>query len=320
MNKEENRRFIRRLIIGILAVLFVLEISSRVCLVLQRNDDVLKDNDSWGIFQEAEDSIDVIAIGDSGVYSSISPLDMWNEQGITAYVWSEPSQRIHETYFYLKRIYSCQSPKVVMIDVNQVFQDPTDSANLDSQVKAVLADWFPVFTYHKYWKNIMKYPVYRKVDHSVTKGFFARTSCDPADLSRDYMKKTKKRETVNEASFQKLTKCIDLCQSQGSQVLLVAVPSRSDWDYKKHNAIEDYAKNGGYTFLDLNEKKKGLKLDWETDTADGGNHLNIHGAVKVSKYLGKYLTKHYDLRDRRKEMGFSSWDEDWEIYQAALEK
>ena len=42
-------------------------------------------------------------------------------------------------------------------------------------------------------------------------------------------------------------------------------------------------------YNDLNLIYKDLGIDFEKDTADGGDHLNIYGAKKVSKYLGDYL-------------------------------
>lgn len=58
----------------------------------------------YSIFQEPDNSIDVLAIGDSNVYSGIFPLIWWEQDGFTGYTWGQASQRIPETYEYLKQI------------------------------------------------------------------------------------------------------------------------------------------------------------------------------------------------------------------------
>ena len=95
------------------------------------------------LFYEPEDTIDVLTIGTSDVYSAVSPLEWWNNYGYTGYAWGEPAQRIYETYEYLKKIYEKQSPKVVFIEVGDVFRDKTDAENLDNMVKAKLKTFFP---------------------------------------------------------------------------------------------------------------------------------------------------------------------------------
>ena len=38
-----------------------------------------------------------------------------------------------------------------------------------------------------------------------------------------------------------------------------------------------------------------LKINWQTDSYDGGDHLNLQGAEKVTDYLGEYLKENYDF-------------------------
>lgn len=44
-------------------------------------------------------------------------------------------------------------------------------------------------------------------------------------------------------------------------------------------------------------KKSGI--DYSVDTYDGGLHLNLTGAEKLSKFFGKILKEEYDLTDHR---------------------
>ncbi|EOS37695.1 hypothetical protein C808_03675 [Lachnospiraceae bacterium M18-1] len=45
-----------------------------------------------GIRKESKNTIDVLAAGDSLTYSSVSPLVLWNQYGITSYVCGQPEQ------------------------------------------------------------------------------------------------------------------------------------------------------------------------------------------------------------------------------------
>ena len=40
-------------------------------------------------------------------------------------------------------------------------------------------------------------------------------------------------------------------------------------------------------------------IDYETDTYDGGLHMNYSGAKKLSEWLGNELKTKYEIRDHR---------------------
>lgn len=91
---------------------------------------------------------------------------------------------------------------------------------------------------------------------------------------------------------------VRLCKKNGIQIFLYSAPSPRNYCFQKHNTIMKYAKKNGLKYLNLNMKTKELGIDGSEDSLDKGNHLNILGAVKVSDYLGSYLKKEYDLKDR----------------------
>ena len=63
-----------------------------------------------GIFSEPKDSIDTVFIGDSEVYHSFIPLNIWRDYGITSYDVSSPAQKLVYSMEFLKnklrRLYS----------------------------------------------------------------------------------------------------------------------------------------------------------------------------------------------------------------------
>ena len=104
-----------------------------------------------------------------------------------------------------------------------------------------------------------------------------------------------------------MDKIIDVCKKENIELILVEIPSADSWSYAKSKELSKYAEEKQLKFLDLNLVLDEIGLDWKTDTADGGDHLNVYGAEKVTKYMGKYLTENYDIEDRRKDEKYKSW-------------
>lgn len=54
-----------------------------------------------------------------------------------------------------------------------------------------------------------------------------------------------------------------------------------------------------------------MQIDWQTDTYDGGLHLNADGAEKFTKFFGRILADKYGLGSRKNE---SDVTERWNTY------
>ena len=68
-----------------------------------------------GIFSEPKDSIDTVFIGDSEVYHSFIPLNIWRDYGITSYDVSSPSQKLVYSMEFLKKTFEKQSPENLIL-------------------------------------------------------------------------------------------------------------------------------------------------------------------------------------------------------------
>lgn len=303
-------------IIFLVLLCLILWLLSAASISMDKDVNPLYNHSAHSMLSEPRNSIDVIAIGDSSVYSSISPLEWWDEYGITGYAWSEPSQRISETYEYLKTIYKYQSPSVVFIEVNNMFRDPSDIDNLDSMTKASLAQIFPVITFHK---NLDPHKLQNlKADsHSLTKGYFFRLNHKKVHKNKKRMKQTTKCKEINWLSKHSLRKCVTFCQQHHSSVVLLSVPNYNSWNMAKHNALEKLSDEYQVPFLDLNLDLKNT-INWKKSSADGGSHLNATGAKITSAYLGTYLKNNFLLPDHRKDSSYQQWNKDLMQYRQAV--
>lgn len=309
--------WLSRILIFLLVLGVVLESLSRFCVELDRNRNPILNDSPTSLFSEPKNTIDVLTIGTSDVYSSVQPLEWWHQHGYTGYAWGEPSQRIFETYGYLKKIYRVQTPKVVFLEIGNLYRDTTNAQVLDSIVRANLGTIFPIVLYHRNF-NPIKLLNLGAPRHSITKGYLIRADTSRSeDISNDYMKPVQKEAPVNSFCVEELRRCVKFCRSHGSQVILLSIPDQSSWNMMRHNTVAKLAEKNGVPYLDLNLELQG-EIDWKLDTPDGGIHMNYRGARKVSRYLGCYLHTHYSLPNHRADHAYKSWNRDYKLLKKAL--
>ena len=83
----------------------------------------IKEPETRAIYTERENSLDVIAIGNSDIYAAYTPMQLWKDYGLASYVCGEPGQRVYEAYYLLKSVLEHQSPRVVVYETDEIFQN-----------------------------------------------------------------------------------------------------------------------------------------------------------------------------------------------------
>ncbi len=265
-----------------------------------------------GIQGEPENSIDVLVLGDSEAYSSISPMQLWDTHGFTSYLCSTSGQPLYDSYRLLRQSLERQRPKVVILETNAIFRPYT----LRDAIFARAGMLFSVLRYHDRWKDLhindLRRPSSTWTDDF--KGYRYNPGVDPARTT-SYMQPNGASEpipTLNEICLQEM---LTLCEQSGAQLTLVSTPSTINWNHARHESIAAFAKAYDLPYLDLNTLPDQIGIDWQTDTRDKGDHLNHRGAVKVTQFLGNYLTEHFDLPDHREEEAYAPWSRALARYQ-----
>lgn len=263
----------------------------------------------YEILGERPNTIDVIAVGDSLVYSSFSPMEIWNDYGFTSFDSAEPAQVISSTYKNIELAIKNQHPKVILLEANIIFRDPK---NQDKYTRFYRKnkDFNPLGQHHNNWKNYM---TYGKKDNwiNIYKGFKYITKTEPSK-NKKYMKPSNEVRPIAKENSEYFNKIVDLCEKNNTKLVLISFPTQTTWSYKKHNAIAKIAKEKNLEFIDLNLID--LKIDWEKDTKDKGSHLNYRGALKVTKFVGNYLKELDLLKDKRNDPEYDSWNKAYEMY------
>lgn len=270
---------------------------------------------SYAILSEEENTIDAVAIGDSLIYSSISPMEIWHKYGYTTFDAATAGQYIKDSYLNLEVAIENQHPKIVFFEADVLFRDSSFYLWY-ANYKKIVEKYFPIINYHDNWKkklfNFMNNDnKFNKLN--VNKGYVYITKTKKAP-SKNYMKYTKKVKNISEANLEYFSKMVDLCNKNNIKFVIISIPDLKKWNYEKHNAIDALATKYNLEFIDLNINNP-LKINWKKDTKDNGGHLNYKGAKKVSKFIGEYLKNSKLLTDHRKDKKYQSWNDSYLIYE-----
>lgn len=300
-----------RIVVYLIAVTLILVVASRI--VIPKNNQVefgQHDPRAFGVLGERSHSLDALFLGDSEVYTSIAPLGLWHNQGIAAYDVSTSAQKLPYTRTLLKRALENQSPRVVAFETNMFFR----KVSVDDVLYRALADTFPLFEYHDRWKSLNTADLFaqpRTTWMHREKGFKNNDECKPADAT-GYMERSDGRTQIPELNQHLIKDMVRMCAERDIEVLFLSTPSTKNWNWKRHNAVEDFIQSdetlGNVRYLDLNLEQGDIGIDWTTDSRDGGDHLNKRGARKVTAFLGSWLRATYNLPDRRNNPAYDAWN------------
>ena len=302
---------------GLLLLLGTLSVGTNQALM--NHDDLVprRYKSIYRLQKETRNSLDILILGDSLTYSTFSPMELWQRHGYTAYVASQSAQKIWETEEVLKLALKQQKPKLVLLETNALFRKNTGDKKLSETLESVLGNALPVFREHDVWKSVAVNKKHKS--ENMIKGFLFRTKVVPYTKG-EYMLKTKEKKEISDTAISRLRNILRMCRKNGIRLVLVSAPSPKNCSYEKHNALAGLAKRLKVRFLDMNLLVSKIGIDWKTDTIDRGDHLNLSGAIKCSRYLGNHLSGKYRLTDHRKEAAFSSWKKEARVYRKKVDE
>ena len=263
------------------------------------------ETDPTAILSQPENSIDLLFLGDSEAYSGFVPLQLWQDRGIASFVCASVDQKPYETVTFLETALQNQRPQVVVLETNVLYRVYSTKDRIEPTAQALL----PLLRYHDRWKHLslrdLSVPSYTGAYPD--RGYHLLTGAEPRLDLTGYMAPMDEREPLSEANRASLETLCRLCREQGAELILYSIPSPQNWTMRRHNTMEDLARELGLTYLDGNLLP--LNIDWNTDTYDSGDHLNYYGAVKATAHLGTWLAENRALPDHRADPTYSDWDQ-----------
>ncbi len=334
------RRFFN---ITLIVVLFIISFIFLNKLVAPKYQTNLVEGHMISEFYDEKMVHDVIFIGDCEVYANFSPMVLYKNYGITSYIRGTSQQLIWQSYGILKETLKYEIPKVVVLNVNSLRYDkPVSEAynhlTLDKMkwskekleiIEASMLDeenifdyLFPIVRYHSRFSTLtnedFEYLVKEnKVTHN---GFLINKRVKP--VTNLPTKKVLGSYKFKDNSLSYLDKIRKLCEDNNIKLVLIKAPSLYPYWYDEYEEqIIEYTKKYNLDYYNFTKVTEEIGIDYQTDTYDGGLHLNLYGAEKLSTYFGDILKSNYDLTDYRLDNDVSSiYNEKLLKYNSAIRK
>lgn len=331
-------------------VIFSLILGSAVMLVNRVLTPKFFYNNTWpttsaylGFYEMERDTVDVLFFGSSHGASSFSPQVLYNRHGITSYNLSCEQQNLLISYYWLREALRYQSPKAVILDCYMLFpynaEEPLNTAESCTRKAMDYMRWssvkreavhaickadgkqtktsyyLPNIRFHTRWMGLNEedFTVSEMAEHYELKGFTAIPTYSGIKDYRPFSREEGKGEegepmvSLMEEYLEKIT---ELCKEKGISLILVKTPSTAQ-NIKRHQTIQNYAKEHGLSFFDFNEKElyKTIGYEFAKDNCDSG-HGSVWGAAKITCYLGQVLQNQCGIEERAERQ----WEESREYY------
>ena len=320
----EKRKLLKN-VLSVLAVLLVFALAVGLASRLLQPKymtDLVEGSFTSQYYREAGGH-DVIFIGDCEVYSNFSPMELYREAGITAYVRGNSQQLIWQSYHILEETFRYETPKVVVWNVNAMrYSEPVSEAYnrlaldkmrwSEEKVKMILASMteeeqflsyvFPILRYHARFDELTGEDLtwfFGEKDNTFN-GYLMEKGVVPLE------KLPRMRPQVDyafgEICWEYLDKMRTLCEANGTELILIKAPSVYPFWYDEYDTqMEQYAAEHGLVFYNFLDYVEEMGIDYTTDTYDAGLHLNLQGATKLSAFFAELLAQNHGLEDHRED-------------------
>lgn len=138
-----------------------------------------------------------------------------------------------------------------------------------------------------------------------------------SDVSPPVAEEDEEGEPFGSYPMEYLDRIRTLCEEKGIQLILMKAPSLAPrWYDSDNEQVTAYAQRYGLPYINFYELLDETGIDYETDTYDGGLHMNLSGADKLSEYLGRELAGTYAVPDHRGDASLAAvYEEKYAFYE-----
>ncbi|MDO5422213.1 MAG: hypothetical protein Q4F41_00620 [Eubacteriales bacterium] len=300
------------------------------------------------LYEQEEDSVDVLAVGTSLVYAGVNTNVLWSEYGIAAYDLCSAEQPFWVSYYAIREALKTQSPQVILLDAKasaytrdyskrgRTILSTYGIRGLENRAGAILAcveEPLEALDYllglpqvHNNYGSLTAEDFVLPPDNGGRgkdwKGFIEVDEVE--SHQRPSVVATTMGRKLNEREEAYARKIFELCREEGIEVMLVGIPN-PDYaaDQMYYNALWNVAEEYGFGGIDYNDPDLRFGLRYSSDFADW-QHLNVKGSVTFSRKLGEDLRERYGILDRRGDEAYASyercakkWYEGYEFFESA---
>lgn len=274
----------------------------------------------WHFYQKLEpDSLDVLFVGSSKIYTIFNPVYLWEKYRFSSYVISGPMMDAHTEYYALREALKTQKPKIIVLgfyilddkesQLREVqkenitvmpFGAPKIGAAMNKRIKPSERErlLFPLEQYHSRFllakelkKNSFMLNKYKRESKIIFAGHRVKKEPVPqvyANTAGDF------NEELFEKNYAELDKCLGLLATTDAKVILASTPTADVGRFRRVERILKERVSKKYPDFEFDFASSHLDdvhLDYSRDFADD-RHLTPSGAEKYSSMFGALLMRH----------------------------
>jgi hypothetical protein len=268
-----------------------------------------------GFYNEEPGSIDLLFFGSSHMYCSVDPEILYEETGLTSYIFATQQQPLWITYHYMKEALKVQRPELMAVEVHMV-AGGGDKEYMDEGTNHTAIDPIPmsknklemiwasvpegerryyildIMKYHDRWEELKMEDYVRSYESSKDpeKGYVRLDNVSDKVVWEDVSSVTES-QILLQKKMDYISKIVDLAQAEGIPLLLFKSPSNATVEDKMvYNAVAELAADRGVEYIDFNSRDhyEKIGLDIKADFYDQ-MHLNEAGVSKFVPYFSSFL-------------------------------
>ena len=275
------------------------------------------DNSSFQIinfYKEKKNSADAVFIGSSCCFSFYSPLFAYENYGIKTINYSSSGMGMLSYRYAIEEVRKTQKDAMIILTITPNFEMqylgvhfmsdymPLSKNKADFLVRYFtqpgesilnsIGFFFPIMEYHDRWSEIEKDDLI--IDEGIkgaTRHRFYLSTVN--DISEGYNVNEDKAAMPERMSFF-MNDLLDYCDEKEEKVIFLLPPKTySEEEYSQMNLLSELITSRGYEILDLRDSFGETLLQMDQDFYDI-NHTNIHGSIKYTDYLAKFVMSRRD--------------------------
>ena len=288
-------------------------------------------------YQEPENSLDAVYIGSSNCFTFWNPLAAWNEFGIRVYHYACDAFPFEATSHIIEEVHKTQPDSLIIVNLNTLHDSeiskemthylvdnmPASKTKLDLiQSLAAAAGWsfsdcmelyFPLLRFHSRWNSLEMGDFVFSTNGLKGVASFSSYLDRAEDISDAYIT-TDDTAQPNDWMLGCVDQLLSYCTRNDVNILFVAVP-RAETSAEvvgQLNYLQAHIEAKGYPVLNLIGQAGQMGMNLQEDYYNNG-HANIHGSLKFTRHLSRYLMENYGFQDKRTHEA-DSWDQAWDTY------
>lgn len=262
-----------------------------------------------------KNSVDVLFMGASQMFSTIDAKRLTEEYGINSYDYGASRQMISTTEYYLDEALKTQHPKLVMIESCEILHELSDDIRDEviaysypsmplsgekfnyllrdsgqDMIKTFEICYLPLLAYHNKWKSLQVKDVSETVffdhyaDYSL-RGFNPREGCNPQKMA--FYDEQSVESVMPDDNARVILSISNKCKAEGIRLIFFKTPS-ANWTKADSECTKRFMSEHDIEFFDLHDHLDEIDIDQDTDFVDI-YHLNQGAAEKCTDFLRDYL-------------------------------